>query len=129
MQTVLVRRFMAGALALGVAVACRSPVEPEGTVAATFEGAAIRIANDTRHRIYYHAVEGEAVPAVLWVPCGDPNTCASVPAGRSVLVPMTEVQGVDEPVEVVHVLWWRLVPDIGRSEYRMPALHVAFARR
>src|SRR5687768_17506107 len=129
MHTFQVRRLMAGALALGLAIACRSPVEAEGTVTAAFEGAGIRIENQTQHRIYHHAVEGEAVPAIRWVPCGDPHTCASVPAGGSVLVPMAEVHGVDEPVAVVHVLWWRLVPDIGRSEYRMPELKVAFASR
>ena len=129
MPTFHVRCLMMAALIIGLAGACRSPVETEGTVTAAFEGPGIKIENGTRHRIYFRAVEGEAVPAVSWVPCGDPNTCPSIRPGSAVVVPMSFVHGVDEPADVVHVLWWRLVPDPGQGAYRMPELNVTFARR
>ena len=64
-----------------------------------------------------------------WLPCEQLDACPSIPANRAILVPLTEVYGWDDSAEVVQVNWWRMVPQLGRPEYRMVGIDVVAGSR
>ena len=129
MHTFLVRRLMAGVLAVGLTAACRSPVEAEGTVTASIEGQAVRIENHTAQRVHYRVVEAGTAARIGWLPCEQLDACPSIPAKSAVLVPLAEVYGWDDSAELVQVNWWRMVPQLGRPEYRMVGIDVVAGGR
>lgn len=60
--------------------------------------------------LYYFVVERETLALIDWVPCTDPSTCPSVPAGGSTIVTPDHIASWHEGAKEGVVYYWRLVP-------------------
>ena len=67
----------------------------------------VRIENGRDHTIYHFMADQVELALLDWVPCRDPETCAGVEPGGSVVVPDEHVIGWHES-DVLVVYWWEL---------------------
>ena len=110
------RRHTAASLILVTAAAfagCAEATFPvaEGTVEVRLESDGARILNGTDGPIFFNIYRTGAL--ALFRICTDPETCRSVPAASSRLVPFDEVTAWGESAASVTLQFWHLLPSDG----------------
>ena len=129
MHAHLVRRIALVAVSLCLSTACRSPVDPDGTVAASIVGSSLRIHNGGSSPVYYYPVERETAAAIEWVQCVEGSHCRVIAAESGITIPLVAVNGFDSTSEEVLVYWWHRVPGPPLITPRPGQLQNVIARR
>lgn len=126
----LVRSFLAVAVVAGLSTACRTPVEPEGTVTAAIVGDSLRIDNGLRGPVFFSAVEGGAAAQVSIIPriVSTPE-CPAIPSGSVMTIPLTDIHGFEPGSETVQITWWRPVPGRTVGTFEAGPGHVLHVHR
>ena len=88
-------------------VACNSPTEPLGVVAAP---PSLKLTNPSDASIYYFIVERVYAARINWGPCANPRTCAAVPPHATSTVPYDDIGGYAPGAKEAIVYWWHLMP-------------------
>lgn len=95
--------------AAALTAGCDSPSGPDGSeISVSAQRGVIALTNHGDEPVYYRLVERTALPAVSWVLCTRPESCAGVAPGETLRLPYERIAGYDRGDREALVMTHRL---------------------